>query len=160
MKRENSTTESAEKKTETNVSQNAGLEHESGYRNDLDAGNPVTETEHGREDKLNSASEQTSLVKGLFIVIGLLLSTFSFLVFVSTFGIKTRNPNDQGFLYGVIVVQILILVCIVYLQASAASLSSSRIDGVLKAITVGALCFVLCLLSMCSVFAQYGWQGG
>jgi hypothetical protein len=74
-------------------------------------------------------------------------------VFVVLFGFKARNAGDQGFLYGVILLQTLTLTFII---RTGCALSNDRM-AFLKIIGIGALCFVMLLLSFCSSFVQHGW---
>jgi len=70
-----------------------------------------------------------------------------------------KNKADQSFLHGVIVLQAALLAGLFRVVASVFSSASSM--GVLaRFLVVGAICFALFVLTMCSVIAESGWKGG
>jgi hypothetical protein len=81
------------------------------------------------------------------------------LLIMAIFGTTAKNKADQSFLYGVIVLQAALLAGLFRVVGSVFSSTSSL--GVLgKVVAVGAICFALFALTMCSVISQSGWKGG
>ena len=85
-----------------------------------------------------------------FVVVG-----FCALV-IGLFGASAKNRNDQGFLFGVILFQAIVLAGVV--RAIGAMFLSSPTVGVLGRLAVIlVLGVVLFLLTVCSNLAQHGW---
>jgi hypothetical protein len=78
---------------------------------------------------------------------------------VASLGATARNKSDQSFLYGVILIQGIVVAGIV--RAMTAVLNASSALGVLgRVAAIGVLAFVLLGLTLCSSLAQHGWGGG
>jgi hypothetical protein len=81
------------------------------------------------------------------------------LLVVASFGTQARQSGDQTFLYGVIMLQSLLLAGI--FRAVSSILTSSMSLGILgKLVVIGVFVFAIGGLTMCSVLAQSGWRGG
>jgi hypothetical protein len=78
---------------------------------------------------------------------------------VASFGTHARQKGDQAVLYGIILLQSLLLAGI--LKTISSIFTSSLSLGLLgKLIAVGLLAFTIGALTLCSMFAQSGWGGG
>ncbi|GHU31865.1 hypothetical protein AGMMS50256_21020 [Betaproteobacteria bacterium] len=124
-------------------------------------GKPTVETEHlpvpSDHESDGETSEQPSDWRRLdWLANWLAALIISFLIIVS-FGTKAKNPNRQDFLESVILLQTLTLTIIIRAIA-AFKFSEEGLGGFFKMIGIGALCFVMLLLSLCSTDLQTSYR--
>jgi hypothetical protein len=117
-------------------------------------GEPVVEQEPAGTDARRSMEDFTGWSLTAWSI------AFAIALFVVVaFGTTARNKGDQSFLYGVILTQAALLAGLFRVVASVFS-SESSLGTLGKILVVGAICFALFILTMCSVMSQSGWKGG
>ncbi len=128
-------------------------------RRDKD-GEPLQESPPGFAEKQSSESTEDLAPTGEgWSMLTWLVAFCIALIIIMTFGSTARNKADQSFLYGLIFIQASILSALFRVVASLFS-SESTLSPAGKLLAVGALCFALFALTLCSGMAQTGWKGG